>query len=187
LNNLNFMRLKEKYQKEIVPELKEKFSYKNIALVPKLNKVVINIGFGKLAKEKEKITGIETVLTKISGQKPIMTKAKKSISAFKVREGMIIGAVTTLRGARMYDFVEKLVNITFPRVRDFRGISFKGIDRSGNMTLGFKDYSAFAELSASDLDTLHGLEISLSTTARKREEGIALFTALGFPFNKNEK
>lgn len=187
LNNFNFMRLKEKYQKEIVVDLKEKFSYKNIALVPKLEKVVINIGFGKLAKEKERIALIEAILTKISGQKPIMTKAKKSISAFKVREGMVVGAVTTLRGERMYDFVEKLVNITFPRVRDFRGISAKGIDRSGNMTVGFKDYSAFAELSAADLDNVHGLEISFNTSAHNREEGVALFTALGFPFIKNEK
>ena len=187
MNNSNFMRLKEKYQKEIVPSLKEKFAYKNIALVPKLQKVVINIGFGKLAKEKEKIAGIEQILTKISGQKPIMTKAKKSISAFKVREGMVIGAATTLRGERMYDFVDKLVSIDFPRVRDFRGISDKGVDRSGNMTVGFKDYSAFPELSASDLDNLHGLEISLNTSAKNREEGLALFTAFGFPFKKNEK
>lgn len=181
------MSLKEKYQKEIIPQLKEKFSYQNIALVPRLKKVVINIGFGKLAKEKEKIAAIEKILIKISGQKPIMTKAKKSISAFKVREGMVIGAATTLRGERMYDFIDKLVNIAFPRVRDFRGISDKAVDRSGNMTVGFKDYSCFPELSASDLDNLHGLEVCLNTDAENREEGLALFTALGFPFKKNEK
>ena len=181
------MRLKEKYQKEIVPKLKEQFSYKNDLLVPRLQKVVINIGFGKHAKEKEAINAIEKVLTKISGQKPIMTKAKKSISAFKLREGQVIGAVTTLRGERMYDFVEKLVNITFPRVRDFRGISDHGVDRSGNMSVGFKDYSCFPELKAEDVDQVYGLEICLNTSAKNREEGLALFVAFGFPFKKNEK
>lgn len=181
------MRLKEKYQKEIVPKLKEQFSYKNALLVPRFQKVVINIGFGKHAKEKEAINAIEKTLTKISGQKPIMTKAKKSISAFKVREGMVIGAVATLRGDRMYDFVEKLVNISFPRVRDFRGISDKGIDRTGNMTIGLKDYSCFPELTAEDIDQIYGLEICINTSARNREEGLALFQAFGFPFKKNEK
>jgi large subunit ribosomal protein L5 len=181
------MRLKEKYQKEIVPKLKEEFSYKNSLLVPRLQKVVINIGFGKHAKEKEAISAIEKTLTKISGQKPIMTKAKKSISAFKVREGQIIGAVATMRGERMYDFVEKLVNISFPRVRDFRGISDKGVDRSGNMSIGLKDYSCFPELRAEDIDQIYGLEICLNTNAKNREEGLALFRAFGFPFKKNEK
>lgn len=181
------MRLKEKYQKEIAPALKEQFSYKNLALVPRMQKVVINVGFGKQAKEKEKIATIENVVTKISGQKPMMTKAKKSISAFKVREGMIVGCAVTLRGERMYDFIEKLVNISFPRVRDFRGISDKGIDRNGNMTVGFKDYSCFPELSAADIDNVHGLEVCLNTNARTREEGLALFTAIGFPFKKNVK
>ncbi len=181
------MRLKEKYQKEIVPKLKEQFSYKNSLLVPRLQKVVINIGFGKHAKEKEAISTIEKTLTKISGQKPIMTKAKKSISAFKLREGQVIGAVTTLRGERMYDFVEKLVDISFPRVRDFRGISDKGVDRTGNMTIGLKDYSCFPELRAEDVDQVYGLEICINTNAKNREEGLALFTAMGFPFKKNEK
>ncbi len=181
------MRLKEKYQKEIVPKLKEQFACKNALLVPRLKKVVINIGFGKHAKEKEAISNIEQALTKISGQKPIMTKAKKSISAFKVREGMVIGAVATLRGDRMYDFIEKLVNISFPRVRDFRGISDKGVDRTGNMTIGLKDYSCFPELKAEDIDQIYGLEICINTNARNREEGLALFQAFGFPFKKNEK
>ncbi len=181
------MRLKEKYQKEIVPKLKEQFAYKNSLLVPRLQKVVINIGFGKHAKEKEAISAIEKALTKISGQKPIMTKAKKSISAFKVREGQVIGAVATLRGDRMYDFVQKLVDVSFPRVRDFRGISDKGVDRSGNMTVGFKDYSCFPELRAEDVDQIYGLEVSLNTSAKTRAEGLALFTAFGFPFKKNEK
>lgn len=181
------MSLKVKYQKEVVPKLKESFGYKNNFLVPRMQKVVINIGFGKHAKEKEAVSSIEKALTKISGQKPIMTKAKKSVSAFKLREGQIIGAVVTLRGDRMYDFIDKLVNITFPRVRDFRGISDHGVDRSGNITIGFKDYSAFPELSPEDVDNVYGLEISINNNAINREEGLALFTALGFPFKKNEK
>lgn len=181
------MRLKEKYKKEIAPSLIKEFSYKNSNLAPRLEKVVINVGFGKHAKEKEKMNIIESILTKISGQKPIMTKAKKSISAFKVREGMVVGSAVTLRGERMYDFVDKLVNITFPRVRDFRGISEKGVDRSGNMTVGFRDYSCFPELSAADLDNLHGLEVCLNTSAKTREESLALFKLLGFPFKKNVK
>jgi len=181
------MSLKVKYQKEIVPQLKERFAYKNNLLVPRMQKVVINIGFGKHAKEKEAISSIEKALTKISGQKPIMTKAKKSVSAFKLRQGQVIGAVVTLRGERMYDFIDKLVNITFPRVRDFRGISDHGVDRTGNITIGFKDYSAFPELRPEDVDNVYGLELSINTNAKNREEGLALFTALGFPFKKNEK
>ena len=119
------MKLKEKYKKDIIPELKKKFGYKNILEVPKLVKVVVNVGFGRHAKEKAYIDNIVKGLSKITGQKPILAKAKKSISSFKVREGMVIGACVTLRGARMYDFVEKLVNVSFPRVRDFRGISDK--------------------------------------------------------------
>ena len=181
------MSLKAKYQKEVMPKLKESFGYKNNLLIPRLQKVVINIGFGKHAKEKEAIISIEKALTKISGQKPVMTKAKKSISAFKLREGQVVGAVVTLRGERMYDFIDKLVNITFPRVRDFRGISDHGVDRTGNVTIGFKDYSAFPELKPEDVDNVYGLEISINTSAKNREEGLALFTALGFPFKKNEK
>lgn len=181
------MSLKAKYQKEVVPQLKERFGYKNNLLVPRIQKVVINVGFGKHAKEKEAIGLIEKALTKISGQKPVMTKAKKSVSAFKLRQGQIIGAVATLRGERMYDFVDKLVNVTFPRVRDFRGISDHGVDSTGNITIGFKDYSAFPELRPEDVDTVYGLELSINTSAKNREEGLALFTALGFPFKKNEK
>ncbi|MDD4819195.1 MAG: 50S ribosomal protein L5, partial [Candidatus Colwellbacteria bacterium] len=115
------MNLKDKYQKEIIPALKEKFSYSNVFLVPKIEKVIINVGFGRHNKEKDYIVNVEKTLTRISGQKPVFTKAKKSISSFKIREGMLIGAMVTLRGNRMYDFLDKLVNISFPRVRDFRG------------------------------------------------------------------
>ena len=179
------MRLKEKYKKEIVLKLKEKFGYKNINQVPKITKAVINVGFGRHAKEKAYIEKVVEGLARISGQKPIMTKARKSISSFKIREGMIIGASVTLRGARMYDFVDKLINISFPRVRDFRGISEKIVDRGGNLTVGFKEHLAFPEIKADDVENIFGLEVSLATTAKTREEALEMFKLMGFPFKKN--
>ncbi len=181
------MRLQEKYKKEVAPALKEKFGYKNIFEIPRIEKVVINVGFGRHAKEKAYIEAVEKALEKISGQKPVLTKAKKSISSFKIREGMTIGACVTLRGARMNEFVEKLIDVTFPRVRDFRGISTKGIDQTGNMTIGFKDNLAFPEIQAEDVENTFGLEICLPTTAKTREEGLELFKLIGFPFKKDEK
>lgn len=181
------MKLKEKYQKTIVPNLKEKFGFKNNMLVPRLIKVVINVGFGQHNKEKEFIAGVAKALTKIAGQKPVFTAAKKSISAFKIREGLVIGAKVTLRGQRMYDFVDKLVGITFPRVRDFRGISEKSIDREGNLTVGFKDYSCFPEIQAEEVDNTFGLEVCLSTTAKNKAAGLELFRLIGFPFKKEIK
>lgn len=179
------MRLKEKYTKEIMPKLQEKFGYKNNMQIPKMEKVVLNVGFGRHNKDKDYIANVVKTLTDITGQKPVLTKAKKSISSFKIREGMTIGATVSLRGERMYDFVEKLVNLTFPRVRDFRGISNKGIDRTGNFTVGIKESSAFGEVKAEDLEKIHGLEISIATTAKNREEGLELFTLIGFPFKKD--
>lgn len=179
------MRLKEKYKKEIIIALKEKFSYRNILQVPRVEKVVINVGFGKKAKEKESTESVEKTLRLITGQKPVLTKSKKSISAFKIREGMVIGAMVTLRGQRMYDFLEKLINITFPRVKDFRGINPKSVDRTGNLTVGFKENSSFPEVKVEDLNNLHGLEISVKTTAKNHEEGLEFLSLLGFPFKKN--
>jgi len=181
------MRLKEKYQKQIIPKLEAKFGYQNAMLAPRLIKVVLNVGFGHHQKEKEYMVSVEKGLTKIVGQKPVFTEAKKSISAFKIREGLVIGAKVTLRGARMYDFTEKLVNITFPRVRDFRGLSEKSVDNSGNLTVGFKDYTAFPEILLEEVDNAYGLEVCLSTNARNREEGLELFRLLGFPFKKDSK
>jgi len=181
------MRLKEKYQKQIVPKIKENLGLKNNMLVPRLTKVVLNAGFGRHTKEKEFATSVEKGLNKITGQKSVFTKAKKSISAFKIREGQVIGAKVTLRGHRMYDFVEKLVNITFPRVRDFRGLSEKAMDRNGNLTIGFKDYTCFPEIRAEEVDNAFGLEVCLSTSAKNREAGSELFRLLGFPFKKDSK
>ena len=176
--------MKEQYMKEILPKLVEKFQYKNNIQAPRVQKIVINVGFGRHSKDKDFIKNVQETLLRISGQRPVLTKARLSVSSFKVRQGMIIGAKVTLRGARMYDFLEKLVHVTFPRVRDFRGIGDKGIDNTGNITIGFKDNSAFPEVVAEDLDKLHGLEICISTTAKTREEGVELFHLMGFPFQK---
>ncbi|MDA3839829.1 MAG: 50S ribosomal protein L5 [Patescibacteria group bacterium] len=176
--------IKEYYTKEVLPKLIEKFQYKNKIQAPRIQKIVINVGFGRHSKDKDYVKNVQETLLRISGQRPVLTKAKMSVASFKVREGMIIGAKVTLRSSKMYDFLEKLVYVTFPRVRDFRGISDKGIDRTGNITIGFKDNSAFPEVKADDLEKLHGLEICISTTAKTKEEGVELFHLMGFPFKK---
>lgn len=181
------MRLKEKYQKEIVPALKKELDVKNNMLVPRVTKVTLNVGFGRHFKEKDYIADVEKGLLEMTGQKPVMNKAKKSISAFKIREGQVIGAKVTLRGNRMYDFMEKLVNITFPRVRDFRGITTKGIDENGNMTVGFKEHVSFPEIKVEEINNIFGLEVSLTTNTTNRESGLMLFQKLGFPFKKEDK
>ena len=178
------MRLEEKYKKEIVPALKDKFGYKNTIAVPKLSKIVINVGIGRHSKEKDYIDNVVNNILRLSGQKPVLTKAKKSISAFKIRDGMIIGVSVILRGRRMYDFVQKLVNITFPRVRDFRGIKMSGIDKQGNLSIGFKEHISFPEIKVDEVDNIHGLEVCLHTTAKTKEVGLELFKSLGFPFIK---
>jgi len=179
------MNLRDKYKKQILPELKKQFGYKNDLQAPKITKVVINAGFGRMAKEKNYVDNVVNGLTMISGQKPVLNKAKKSISSFKVREGMIIGASVTLRGKRMYDFLEKLINISFPRIRDFRGISDKSVDRQGNMTVGFREHLSFPEIKADDVENIYGLEICLATNTKDRAKGLALFTLMGFPFKKS--
>jgi len=176
------MKLQEKYKKEILPKLKEKFGYKNALQAPKLIKVVCNVGVGRNAKDKKYIENVADSLKRITGQQPILTKAKKSISAFKVREGMTVGVAVTLRGKRMFDFLDKLVNITFPNVRDFRGIKDKCVDKQGNITVGFKEHIAFPEIRNDEVDRIHGMEISVSTTAKTKEEGLELFKLIGFPF-----
>ncbi|MDO8592586.1 MAG: 50S ribosomal protein L5 [bacterium] len=179
------MNLREKYKKEIAPALILRFGYKNIMAVPRLTKVVINAGVGRNAKDKAFIDGVASSLERISGQKPVLTKAKQSISAFKTRKGMVIGVAVTLRGQRMFDFVEKLVRITFPRIRDFRGISPRQVDRQGNLAVGFKEHLAFPEIKADEVGNIHGLQVCLTGTAKAYEQGLELFKLLGFPF-KNE-
>lgn len=181
------MQFKAFYNKEIVPKLKEQFGVKNVHAVPRLEKVVLNVGLSKGLKDASYIDAAESTLTRISGQKPVKTKAKKSISNFKIRQGMVIGMTVTLRGQRMYDFVEKLIKITLPRVRDFRGISTKHIDKNGNLNLGIREHLAFPEIKADEIDKLHGLEIALVTNARNHDTGMALWEAFGFPFVKDAK
>jgi len=178
------MRLKEKYKKEILPELKKTFGYKNDFMAPKLEKVVLNVGFGRNYKDNDLIENIKKSLTTITGQKCVLTKSKKSISAFKIREGLIIGAMVTLRGDMMYDFMDKLINITFPRVRDFRGINDKGVDKTGNLTVGFREHLPFPEISPESIENVHGLEVCISTSAKNRAEGLELLKLMGFPFAK---
>ena len=185
-NKISYMNLKEKYKKEIVSKMKAKFGYKNIMAVPRLIKVVINSGVGRNAKDKAFIDSVVSSLERISGQKPVLTKAKQSISAFKTRKGMIVGVAVTLRNKRMFDFVEKLVNITFPRIRDFRGISAKQVDSHGNLAVGLKEHIAFPEIKADEADNIHGLGVCLSTTAKTYEQGLELFKLMGFPFKSDE-
>ncbi|MDD2758274.1 MAG: 50S ribosomal protein L5 [Patescibacteria group bacterium] len=176
--------LYKKYKDEVVPELKKELGYKNVMQVPKITKVVVNVGVGKFLKEPNFIENVEKNLIKITGQKPVRTKSKKAISNFKIRENMDIGVVVTLRGPRMYYFLEKLLNVTFPRTRDFHGISDKSFDRQGNFSLGFKENLAFPEVKAGEVDKNHGLEIVFCTTAKSKEEGRMLLAKLGFPFAK---
>lgn len=177
--------IKEKYF-EAVPKLKEQLKIKNINAVPRLQKVTLNVGLGRGLKDKVYIETVEKTLMSITGQKPVFTKARKSIATFKIRAGMPVGIKVTLRGPRMFDFVEKLVSVTFPRIRDFRGIDLQSVDSGGNFNYGFKEHIAFPEISSVDIDKLHGLQVTITTTAQSKVEGEALFTALGFPFKKNQ-
>lgn len=173
------------YNREIVPKLKQEFGYKNNLAVPRLVKVVINVGLSQNSKDaKLQEVAIKT-LTRITGQKPVTTKARKSISNFKIRQGMVVGAMVTLRGKRMYDFLGKLVNVALPRVRDFRGLTAKSVDAKGNLAIGFREHMVFPEIRSDELENIHGLEIAIVTTATSQKEGKRLFELLGFPFNEN--
>lgn len=168
----------------MVPALKKELGLSNVMEAPRLVKVVLNVGYGRFVKESNFAENVENTLKKISGQKPMRTKSKKSISNFKIREGQDIGAMVTLRGPRMYQFLEKLLNVTFPRTRDFRGVSEKGFDGQGNYTIGFKENLAFPEVKSGEIDKSHGLQIIINTSAKNKEAGKALLKLLGFPFVK---
>ena len=174
--------LKLYYNKEVVPSLIKKFKYKNIMQVPKLEKIVLNIGLGEAIQNIKLLDSASEELKIIAGQRPVVTRAKKSIAAFKLREGMPIGCMVTLRRDRMYDFYYKLVNITLPRVRDFRGLSGKALDGHGNYTLGIKEHIIFPEIDYDKIDKIKGLNISIVTTAKTDEEGKELLRLLGMPF-----
>lgn len=176
--------LYQKYKKEVVPALKKELNLKSVMQVPKITKVVINVGVGRFVKDAGYIENVEKTLLKITGQKPVRTKAKKAISNFKIRENQEIGVMVTLHGARMYQFLEKLINVSFARIRDFRGVTDKAFDRQGNYTLGLKENTAFPEIKTGEIDKMHGLEIVINTSANSREGGKALLSHLGFPFIK---
>lgn len=181
------LRLAEKYQKEVIPAMMEKFGYGNPMAVPKIEKVVVNTGFGKLAAgkssdEQKKISqAILNDLSVITGQRAVLTKAKKSISGFKTRIGLPIGAKVTMRGKRMYDFLERLIYMALPRSRDFRGLEKKSVDSAGNLTVGIKEHISFPEILPERAKNIFGLEVTVVSNAKNREEGVELFRLLGFP------
>lgn len=176
------MKFKEYYQTEIVPALKKELKIENIFRVPKMKKVVVNVGAGEAATNKNVLDRVAADLTIITGQKPVITKARKSVSAFKIRKGLAIGAKVTLRGDKMYDFVEKLFKVVLPRIRDFRGVSLKGADNRGTFNLGMTDQTLFPEIEYDKIDKIRGLQITIVTTAQSKEDLVAFLKLLGLPF-----
>jgi large subunit ribosomal protein L5 len=177
-------RLKELYLKTVVPALTKEFDYKNPMAVPKIEKISLNVGMGEATQNSKLIDGAVNELTAIAGQKPVITKARKSIAAFKLRENMPIGCAVTLRGDRMYEFFDRLVNVALPRVRDFRGLSTKSFDGRGNYTLGLKDQLIFPEIDYNKVEKSKGMNICITTTAKTDAEGQALLKHMGMPFSK---
>ncbi|MEK6672955.1 MAG: 50S ribosomal protein L5 [Nitrospirota bacterium] len=177
-------RLKEKYQKEIVPLLMKELSYKNIMQVPKIDKVVINVGLGEAIQNIKLLDAAQKELSMITGQKAVTTKAKQSIASFKLRKGMPIGCKVTLRGAMMYEFIDRLISVALPRIRDFKGISGKSFDGRGNFTLGIKEQFIFPEIDYDKVEMVHGMDITICTTARTNAESKKLLEHLGMPFRR---
>jgi large subunit ribosomal protein L5 len=175
-------RLKERYNKEVVAALTKEFSYTNRMAVPKIEKISVNIGLGEATQNQKLMDPAVQELAMIAGQRPVVTKARKSIAAFKLREGMAIGCMVTLRGERMYEFFDRLVNVALPRVRDFRGVSSKSFDGRGNYTLAVKDQLIFPEIDYNKVDKVKGMNVCITTTAKTDAEGLALLKQLGMPF-----
>lgn len=175
-------RLKDSYKQEIIPAMMQKFEYKNVNQVPRLEKVIINMGMGEAKDNPKALEGGMHDLEVISGQKPVVTSAKKSVANFKVREGMKVGAKVTIRGNRMYEFIDKMINIVIPRVRDFRGLSTKSFDGRGNYAMGFKEQLVFPEVNYDDVDAIRGMDIAIVTTAGTDEEARELLALMGMPF-----
>jgi large subunit ribosomal protein L5 len=177
-------RLSKEYKNVIVPDLKNKFSFKSVMQVPKITKITLNMGVGEAVNDKKLITAAVADMTLIAGQKPVVTKARNSIAGFKIREEWPIGCKVTLRGKRMYEFLDRLVTIALPRVRDFRGLSPKSFDGQGNYSLGIQEQIVFPEIDYDKVDKIRGLDICITTTAKDHEEGHALLSAFKFPFKK---
>jgi len=176
--------IKEKYIKEALPKLMKEFGLKTPMAAPRILKAVVNVGTGKMRDKKDAVETVEKHLSLITGQKPSPRPARVAISSFKTREGMMVGYKVTLRGQRMYDFLDRLVNFAMPRLRDFRGIAQKSVDDSGNLTIGIKEHIVFPEMIGEDVRNIFGLEVTVVTNAKKREEALALFKLLGIPFEK---
>lgn len=179
-------RLLAKYRKDVIPAMREKFGYKNVMAIPKIEKVVVNVGYGRRAvsKDTKAIEKIEQDLAKITGQKPAVRKAKKSISGFKLRQGLDVGFATTLRGRRMYDFIDRLISIALPRSRDFHGLDTKAFDQRGSLSIGIKEQTIFPEVSYESLKDIFSLQVTIATTAESKDEGIELLRLIGFPIKK---
>jgi large subunit ribosomal protein L5 len=175
-------RLKDKYQKEIIPTLMKKHSYRSVMEVPRLEKIVVNRGVGEAIQDAKLMDSMVDELVQITGQKPIVTKAKRSVAVFKLREGMSIGCKVTLRGKRMYEFLDRLVNVALPRVRDFKGVNIRGMDGRGNFNLGLEEQIIFPEIEYDKVSKIKGMNIVFVTTARTNEESMSLLTELGMPF-----
>ena len=177
-------RMKEKYLKEVVPGLQKEFNYKNPMQIPRVHKVVVNIGMGEAIQNAKAMDAAVADLASITGQRPVITRAKRSVAAFKLREGMQIGCMVTLRGDRMYYFLDKLMNVALPRIRDFQGVSSEAFDGRGNYTLGLREQLVFPEIDYDKIDKVRGMEVSIVTTARTDEEGRRLLRLMGMPFRK---
>jgi len=177
-------RLKEKYRQEVVPDLLKEFNYKNPMQVPSVHKVVVNIGMGEVIQNAKAMDAAVSDLATITGQRPVITRAKRSVAAFKLREGMQIGCMVTLRGDHMYQFLDKLMNVALPRIRDFQGVSAEAFDGRGNYTLGLREQLVFPEIDYDKVDKVRGMEVSIVTTARTDEEGRRLLKMMGMPFKK---
>ena len=178
------MNLKEKYRKQVIPEMKKNFGWKNNLEVPRIEKVVVNAGIGKFLKDSNAISEVTQLITDITGQKPVLTKSKKSIAGFKIRQGLEIGVKVTLRGRRMWDFLERFVGTALPRVRDFRGLKETCVDGKGNLNVGIREQLIFPEIQAEKVKNIFGLQVNVSTNAGNREKGLELFRLMGFPIEK---
>lgn len=177
-------RLLQKYRKEVVPALQKEFGIKNVMAVSKVEKVTVNVGIGKVLKDEKVIEKIAQDLAKLTGQKPVFRKAKRSIASFKIRQGVNIGLSATLRGKRMYDFIDRFISIALPRSKDFRGIDTKNFDKNGNLNFGIKESSIFPEVTYETLKDIFSLEVTVTTTAKNKERGVSLLKHLGFPIKK---
>ena len=177
-------RLQEKYRKEIVPKMMEKFSFKNTHEVPRLVKVVLNVGLGEAAQDKKVLDGVMKNMAEITGQKPAITKAKKAIAGFKIRKDSLVGCRVTLRRTRMYEFLDRFINVTLPRIRDFRGVSANSFDERGNYSLGVNEQGIFPEIDIDKIQMVHGMDITIVMTAKKKDDAFELLSLFGMPFRR---